>query len=47
MRPRSNVCLVTTTIKGYLRGTIVLIGSFARHHPSVAGDVVVIEHGLR
>ena len=46
MRPRSNVCLVTTTTEAYLPGTIALIGSFVRHHPSVAGDVVVIGHDL-
>ena len=46
MGRHSDTCLVTATTQDYLPGTVALLGSFARHHPSFGGDVVVIEHGL-
>ena len=46
MKTRADVCLVTATTQDFLPGTVALLGSFARHHPSFGGDVVVIEHGL-
>lgn len=46
LKSRSDVCLVTSTTEDYLAGTVALLGSFAKHHPSFDGDVVVFEDGL-
>ena len=46
MERHSDTCLVTSVTEDYLPGAVALLGSFVRHHPSFAGDVVVIEHGL-
>ena len=42
----SLLCLVTATTADFLPGTFVTVGSFLKHHPSFAGEVVIIEDGL-
>ena len=44
MRPsgKARVCLATATTERFVPGTLVLIGSFLRHHPGFDGDVVVV-----
>ena len=44
--PTSDVCLVTVATEAFVPGTRVLLGSFLRHHPRFAGDVVVIHDAL-
>ena len=49
MRPagKARVCLATATTERFVPGTLVLIGSFLRHHPGFDGDVVVVhDNGL-
>lgn len=43
----ATICLATvTTTDGFVPGTVAMIGSFLRCHPSFDGDVVVIERLL-
>ena len=44
--PQAKVCLATATTADYLPGTLVTVGSFLKHHPDFAGDVVLIHDGL-
>ena len=44
--PQAKVCLATATTADYLPGTLVTVGSFLKHHPDFAGDVVIIHDGL-
>ena len=44
--PQTKVCLATATTADYLPGTLVTVGSFLKHHPDFAGDVVIIHDGL-
>ena len=43
---QAKVCLATATTADYLPGTLVTVGSFLKHHPDFAGDVVLIHDGL-
>ena len=43
---QAKVCLATATTADYLPGTLVTVGSFLKHHPDFAGDVVIIHDGL-
>ena len=42
----SPLCLATVTTADFLPGTFVMVGSFLKHHPSFAGEVLIIEDGL-
>ena len=44
--PQAKVCLATATTADYLPGTLVTVGSFLKHHPDFACDVVIIHDGL-
>ena len=42
----SDICLVTVATESFVLGACVLLGSFHKHHPGFAGDVVVIHDAL-
>ena len=44
--PGSDVCLVTVTSDRFVAGTLVTLGSFFKHHPRFAGDVVVLHDAV-
>ena len=42
----SDVCLFTVATERFVPGTLVMIGTFLKHHPGFDGDVVVVQDGL-
>ena len=42
----SDVCLFTVATEPFVPGTLVMIGTFLKHHPGFDGDVVVVQDGL-
>ena len=42
----SDVCLFTVATESFVPGTLVMIGTFLKHHPGFDGDVVVVQDGL-
>ena len=46
MARTSDVCLFTVATERFVPGTLVMIGTFLKHHPGFGGDVVVVQDGL-
>ena len=44
--PTVAVCVFTTTSERFVPGTLVTLGTFLRHHPEFAGDLVVVQDRL-
>lgn len=44
--PTADVCVFTATSERFVPGTLVTLGTFLRHHPEFAGDLVVVQDGL-
>ena len=42
----AHACFVTATTERFVPGTLVTLGSFLKHHPRFAGDLVVVHDGL-